>query len=656
MASGTGSAFGGKLLRYWSVSWASLALTQTVGLVSALVVVRYLGPGEFDRLALLIFLAGLVNFVVGLCCQPGTISRVFGMSDEDDEEEEADTPPGEAIERILGTGLALVVLVGASAVAISLLLAESISAVLLRSTADQAIVPVAVAAGGLGAVYRLASTCVWMERRPRTFLLLSAAHAVLIVAGVLAFVVSGAGVSGAITGTAIGSGASALLAIAALWRSFRPAFVPREAVNIVRRAPRRVPIVGSMWIIEYASIFMLSRFVASAELGIFQLANRFAMVVGLGGISVRLALCPLGRSTFFAAVQEHYGPPRARGYLFSYYLLAAIGLTLAAALLAPVFVALAPSSYEAAAALIPVLALAQLVPTSFKFLNSSVRFRRKRPVFVRAMVIAAVSFVGFALILIPLLGVVGAPIAILLAFAAPTAYFAIRSQRGPEPLELPLGRVALCALAAALLAVAFHRVALPGLAMQVAAALALFAAWTGIVILSGAVPREQRPGLARALASVVRTRGSGLEDELTLAYVDHSERLALRMAVVERRSLEEIAPVLDTNAAGAGERLVRALRRASVGPAGEAPQPSELDREIGRCLFSRAGPAVRQAQARRILRSGQVEARELHGLETAVATLAKASSDVWEGDRPAVAGDGRAALSMAGPPGTAGQG
>lgn len=627
VANRTATAFGAQVIRYSSVSWVALAAAQAIGIAGVVAVVHFLGPTEYGGFALLLFFAALVNLATSIAVRPGTLSRVFGASDDEDDEDEA-VVRAQATERSLGTGLVLGAVVSALLVGIAAAFSYPVGNALLGGDVDRGAIAWAAAAGGLGALYRLGAQSIWLERRPGAFLAVSVAHPALLLAAVIPLVAIGWGLEGAIAGTAIGTAASAAVALLALRGSWRPAFDRREAAAILRRGPRRLPILGSFWVIDYMNVFLVSRFVAKTEVGVFYLASRFALVAAFGATSIRLALRPLLRTVAFAAAEEEHGSSRTRGAVVVYFLLAVLGMLLASALLVDAVAGVVPATYEGFVPLVPLIAAAFTAPTLLKVLNKSAIFPGKRRVFVVCVVGSAGLFVPLALVMIPWLGPAGAPAAMLAAFVGPVAYVLARSQRGARPLELPYLRLVLAAAAAAACGALYHVIPAPGTMLAVSLALLALALWIGIVLALGALPGARRAALLEAISLALRRRGQA-DHERGLRALGDRDREALRLAVVERRPLEEVAGSLGEDPSGAAERLVRALRRVANGAVAGAA--GERDEEIGRCLFATGPVASRDSAVRALLRSRLATARELHDLDTIMTELRGAPPGVWAG-------------------------
>ena len=76
-----------------------------------------------------------------------------------------------------------------------------------------------------------------------------------------------------------------------------------------------------MWVVGYADIFILSRFVSHADLGTYHLASKAAFLVAILPGGYRKALRPLQKTPMFRAVEDEYGVGNARGIQFGYFTL-----------------------------------------------------------------------------------------------------------------------------------------------------------------------------------------------------------------------------------------------------------------------------------------------------------------------------------------------
>jgi O-antigen/teichoic acid export membrane protein len=636
---GSGAALGARVVRYSSIFAGGLILTNLLAFASTIVIAHLLGPADFGQLALLLFLAGLLNLAFNLGSKQGTMRRVFGADDdEDDDDDEEDESLSEASQRSLGTGIALTTLLAVLGTAGVILLAPQIADLLLGGSADRELVLWAAVAGGLGAIYRLASLAVWMERRPVAFVVLESAQPVLIMAAVVALVASGGGLEGAIAGTAIGTAVSTVLTVLALRGSFELCFEPREAFQIMRLGAPRIPVHTSFWMINSSQIFFLSRFVSHTDLGIFALAQRAGIVVSLLPTGFRRALRPLKRTMAFAAMEDQYGSGVARGQQLGYFLLVTLASLLAITLLADPVVSMVPPSYADAAPLIPLMAAAMVSPTAFRMLNKAAKYRRKRRTFIYCAVVAGLLFVAGCLTLMPWLGLEGAPAAMMLAFTFPAAYIFYLSQRGKDPIVMPYRQLALATMLAGACTLAYYAVDPSGVLLQIALALGLLLAWAGLSLAIGVVPRYHRGPLIHMARTAIGRGAARFDSARALRRLDPEDREALRLAIVERRPLEEVGAALGAD--GGAEHVARALRRAADRGGAFAADASEHDAAIAEYLFSSQTVAGRDQTAKRLIRDEGVSPGDLRELETVLEDLERVPEEAWAGGR-VPAGSGR---------------
>jgi O-antigen/teichoic acid export membrane protein len=619
---GTGAILGAQVVRFSSLHSAGLVTGTLLGFAGTIVVAYLLGPADLGRFALLLFLAMLLNLLFNLGSKQGTMRRTYGADEEEDEgDEEREEVAAEATDRTLGTGLVLTALVAATGAALVLALSRPISELLLGTPEEGRLVVWAALAGGFGAIFRLAAAALWLERRAVAYVVLGTVRPLLVLAALTVLVAAGAGIEGAIAGTAIGSAAGMLIALLLLRDSYTLTFDPGEAAAIIRGGVGRIPIIASFWVVSFADIFILSRFVSDADLGIYQLAARFGLVASLLPAGFRKAIRPLQRTTTFAAVEDEYGVGVARGTQLNYFLLMVIGVLLAVALLAQALVKIAPASFADAAPLIPLLAAGLIGPTLFRIVNKVVKFERKASLFTFLTVAAAVLFLGGALALVPLLGLAGAPLAMIACFGLPVAYLLYRSQRGRLPLRIEWGSLALASALAGACALAYYAIDPPGVVLQSVLSVGLIGTWGFLLVLTGAVPSRHRRPLVHMGRAAIGRAPAGFDPERALEALSPADREALRMAIVERRPLSEIATVLGGDGPSAGEQLVRALRRAASGGGLPPADAGERDAEIGAYLFEPGPVARRDAAARRLLRGKAVTAGELRELEAVTVDL-----------------------------------
>ncbi len=329
-----------------------------------------------------------------------------------------------------------------------------ITDVLLGGKADPNLLVWAAIAGGAGALYRLTSIAIWIERRPYAYVLVETAKPVFTLAAVVALLVGGLGVEGAILGHAIGTVLAMLLSLVFLRSSIEAALRPsRRASRSTGVGAIRVPLVLSMWIVGYSDIFILSRFVSHAELGTYHLASKAAFLVAVLPGGYRKALRPLQKTPMFRAVEDEYGVGTARGVQFGYFWLMLIGTLMITTMGAHALLRIAPESYADSAPLIPVIAAGLVAPTVYRMINKSVKYADKRVPFIIGAVCAMFLFIGLSLVLVPRIGVIGTPLAMIGAFiAARDLRSSSARSRGRSAIQFPWRMIVVSTAAACVVA------------------------------------------------------------------------------------------------------------------------------------------------------------------------------------------------------------
>jgi hypothetical protein len=399
------------------------------------------------------------------------------------------------------------------------------------------------------------------------------------------------------------------------------AFDLREVGEILKISRIRFPIVSSMWLIQNADVFILSRYVDHSDLGVYNLASRTGFVVSFLPQAFRVALRPLRKSPAYRAMRREYGQAVAQGQLLAYFVLLCLTAVLAMFLLGEAIVNDATGKFADAADLIPLSAAAMVMPALYRTVSGMAAYPNKRATFVVSTIFAAIVFVGVSLLIVPDIGIYGPPVAMLLGFAIPTVYMFGRSQLGSEPIDFPYFATLRATLVAVALGGSFVLFHPNGRWPQLAMIIVLMAIWFAGLFALRIVPQHHRAPIAHMVRSVVRGSAMEFRVRVGLRTLNDSQRDALRRAV-GRMPPAEIEPEAD--------KLMRAIRKA--GRQGDAPvgPSTDLDPTIALFLFSNEPVASRQARMRKLLSDG-VDANDIRTLEDLRDRLAKAPPDAWEG-------------------------
>jgi O-antigen/teichoic acid export membrane protein len=688
------AALGSKLARYGGIQGVSLLLSNLLHALTVIYVARQLGPADLGVYTLLWFLAGGITQVFHLFSKPGTLRRTFGQADDDDagaegdfaeEGEERDDEQSETPQRSLGVGIIWVALLGLAGATITILLRSWIAGILLGDSSQADLVLWAGILGGVGAIFKLTEIVIWFEGRGWTFVVVDALRPTLNLVFMAYLIQKGMGVKGAIMGATIGTSLATIISIIPLLRSFEPAFELREVGLIVQRGLGRMPIAMSMFTIQNADGFLLSRFVDHKQLGLYQLAQKLGFVVSFLPQGFRIALRPLRKTAMFQAVRDQYGSSVAKGQLLVYFLLISIFAILAMVLGGELLINVASSQYQAAAPLIPLTAAMMTMPALFRTVNGQSFFPHKRAFFISCVIFAAISFVGWIFLLVPRFGIIGMPICSLLGFGIPTMFLFVKNQLGKGKIEFRYGAVIGAAAIASAIALFFRFVHPANKWLEVVEIVALLAVFVVLLLATGIVPRIHRRALAQMAKGAIFRAPAGFDRLKGLKALKQDQRQDLRRAIVERIPAESLAAAaraegpgatgngIELSGDGAGAlagplgdggpadplpvrartalltrrraiapppamttkeaaRLVRLLRRVGRKGGLTVAKPGEFDARIAKFLYADAPPAARNATMRSLVAAG-ADAKDLHKLEELRQYLAKAPGHVWAGRR-----------------------
>ena len=614
--------FGRHLGRDAAIYAAGSGVTLIASLGAVAVLTRYLRPAEFGELALLLLVAALLTVIYNLGSLQGGLASVFGSTGED--EVEASVSPAAVVDKrgALGSALILTLMLGVAGTAVAAIAAEPLASGLLGDRDDAGLVVGAAACGGLGALWRLVSNVPRMERRPGVFVALSAARPVLVLVASVGLVATGHGVGGALAGVGVGSAIATVAGLLVIRRSIRLAFRTEHVRRIFALGAPFVPVIVAFWVIQNADLYVLSRFAADDEVGLYKIASRVGGVMSYFVSAVLMAWGPLTLGSAFAAAAREHGEVAVGARLLTYYLIAGFGLVLAFAVGADLLVRIAPPEYAGASALVPLLAAGFLAYGAFVALYRAARFPQRRRGYAILAVAGGVVFVVAALVLTPAYGAYGAATAPIVSFVAASIGIGWLSQRGPDPIPFEWGRV----VGAALIACACG--ALAGLGggyfggWGMAFEIGGVVAYPLLLMALGVVPAAHRRALCEVARGLLPRRFASPDLALQLRRAAAPDRAALELIVRHRLSPARLSQEMSLPQEAIERRFVRALR-VVAGATGEGD-----DRAIARLLLFEAPVPERNDVARELWDRG-VDPGELDQLESAYASLDAAPRRLW---------------------------
>jgi O-antigen/teichoic acid export membrane protein len=593
------------------------------GLVQVSVLTRLLDVPEFGQLSVLLVFSALLTLVYNMGTLQGSMARVFGAAADDGGEDGDDLLADEPAEglardkrRALGTAIAVTAFLSGLGTVGLALAAPAVAELLLNDRAAAGAVVWMAVSAALGAVWRLVSNVLRMERRPTSFGLVNTARPVCVVAVAVPLVAIGGGVEDAMAGVALGTALSLGIGLVVTRGSYSFRLNRKEAAAIFQKGWSYIPVVLSMWMITHADVLLLSRYVPDADVALYRVASRIAALLSYVVSAFFMAWGPLSRTPLHAAVEKERGWTSAGATVTTYFTLAMIGLVLGLAISADLLVQIAPPSYAGAASLIPLIGLGIAVSGLFVVIYRVAKFRRKRPAYIALRVVAAVVFLVSALVLMPALGGNGAALSVIVGSTAGLVGMVALSQRGSSPLPLEYGRLAAGAgLALACLVVAKGAKIAGGAVWPVEVAALL--AFPVLLVALRVIPREHVAALREMARALKPERTSTRQLRSRLAALDDRSYSVLRGLIYERRDLGSSGEALRS-------QFVAALREV-----GELGEPADTDARVAPYLLFR-GPVAEHDELGRRLWSEGVDPLELDALALTFERLTGLGRAAWE--------------------------
>jgi O-antigen/teichoic acid export membrane protein len=622
-----GEAWGAALTRDTSIYVIGALIGFVLALISIAVVTRFLSVSDFGRLALLLTFAAFLTIIYNVGTLQGTFVWVFGSAGEEDiSDENVESSQAGTKRRALGTGLIITAVITIAGTLIIVAAAPWFAAKLIGSADDADLIIIAGVSGATGAMWRIVTNILRMERKPKRFVALQTVRPILVVGGVIALTASGMGVKGAILGTALGGGVSVLIGLIATRHSYVLRLDRMHAKAILKRGGIFVPILISLWIAQNVDVYAVSYFTNDDRVvGLYRLAGRFGAFLDYFTAALFMAWTPLVQTPTFAAAIKTRGKEALGGKLLSYFVMIGILLILLMTAAADGLVRIAPPAYAAAAPLIPVIGGGFLAYGLFICVYRLSAFPKKRGLYVAAAIASAVVFVGSAPIFVPWLGAYGAAVCVINGFVVAALGLTYFSQRGPTPLEIEWVRIAKC-------------FALSGLALVVARVLGPAVGGTGdLAVESGAVllyiaglfvfgviGKEDREAARRFFRLILPSRWvRSPEIEDGLRRLGPENVTALQMVIVKGWTPTMLVHPVDAGPGESEAHLVSLLRSLD-----DDSEPTEHDARIGEYLFDQMTIAEHDELGRSLWEE-DVEPEDLHSLEGVLRKLRGLSKRSW---------------------------
>jgi SAM-dependent methyltransferase/O-antigen/teichoic acid export membrane protein len=629
---------GGRLTRDTAIYVAGMLAVGPFSLISVIVLTRLLDPGEYGELALLFFFAGYLTTLYNTGSLHGTFMWVYGASEGEGDDVGPDETLTSTPRRALGTGVALTLMIVTAGTAVCVVLAPTLSQLLLHRRSGATLICWAAASAAAGSLWRLTVNVFRMERQPVRFATFNALRPLFVVGGSVPLVALGFGIEGALAGTALGTLAATAVCMVLTRGSYALAFSLADAREIVRRGSMVVVPVLALFIVHNADVLLLSRFAPAHEVGLYRVASRFAAVPSYFAGAFLMAWAPLERGVLFQATYRHVGEDRVRGAILTYYLLAGMTLVVLLDVGAGGLMLLAGPSYRSAAPLIPLVGAGFVCYGLYVVLVRVVKVRRRMFFYSAGAVLAGALDIGLSTVTIPWLGAYGVPLAMISGVLVACALW-IAAVRGLMKASISFQARPLIGLAAAVaIAAAVQAIGLQVWPAGRPAVLALvLVSFLGAVVALGVVPPRHLGLLARLVRAAVR-RGIGAVDPARgLERLSPARRNVL--AALERDGTPHavLAKRLGWSESRVLGEYVAALRELVGAP---APASNALDAPIAGYLLSKQLLAQRDVDGRELVEDG-ADALELMELDEASGRLRALAREDWPLRTGGVSHEGR---------------
>jgi O-antigen/teichoic acid export membrane protein len=624
-----GEAWGAALTRDTSIYVIGAVIGFFLALISIAVVTRFLSVAQFGQLALLLTFAAFLTIIYNVGTLQGTFVWVFGSAGEEDiADEDVESSQAGTKRRALGTGLIITAFICVAGTLVIVAAAPWFGEKLIGSSDDADLIIIAAISGATGAMWRMVTNILRMERKPKRFVALQSVRPVLVVAGVIAFTAAGMGVKGAILGTAIGGAVSVLVGLVVTRHSYVLRLDRMHSKMILKRGGIFVPILISLWIAQNVDVYAVSYFTNDDRVvGLYRLAGRFGAFLDYFTAALFMAWTPLVQTPTFAAAIKTRGKEALGGKLLSYFVMIGILLILIMTAAADGLVRIAPPAYADAAPLIPVIGAGFLSYGLFICVYRLSAFPKKRALYVAAAITSAAVFLASAPIFVPWLGAYGAAVCVINGFLVAALGLTYFSQRGPTPLEIEWPRIAMCFLLAGV-ALVIARVLGP--AVGGTGDLAIEAA--GVVVyvvalfVTGVISKEDREAGRRFVRLILPSSWTrSPELEAGLRALGPENVTALEKLIVQRWTPSQLASPFDERPGEVEARMVGLLRRLDVDGDDE---PTEHDSRIGEYLFDEMTIAEHDELGRSLWEE-DVDPAEIHALEAIVRKLNGLKKKAW---------------------------
>ncbi len=515
--------------------------TQALSLLLLPLYVRYLSPGDYGALALLLTVEMLTKIVFRWGLDASFMRMYYDCHDQASKQ------------RLASTIVLFLAAANGVALAAALAAAPALSRSLLGSPSHAPALQLLLVNTFLSGFFFVPFHELRILRQSERFIALTVTRSALTIALRLALVIGlRLGVVGIVLADLVTTVLFALLLSPRFARLLRPIFSRAILAEALRFGLPRIPHGLAQQTVAVSDRYVLSRYVTLHEIGLYSIGASFAMGLKLALNAFESAWAPL----YFSLMREPDAKPTYR-IVATWGAAVLIGLALMVSAAAPQIVRmLLPTPFHAAAIVIPWIAVAVVFQGIYLLTSIGLNIAKRTEFYPVATGAAAVSSIALNLLLVPRFGVTGAAVATACSYGALAALSAMFAHR-VYPVGYQWARMA--------------RLAGAGLAAYGITVIAVPQDWPEPVALVA------RAGMAAAVyAGLLAATG----------FLTASERRRMRaiwLAALRARSARRQARPVETEASETTElagQVVSATAGEVIETAG--PEPSAGRRQAGR--------------------------------------------------------------------------
>lgn len=473
-AARTGAGYLASTLKHGAIYGLGTVLAKAVGFLMLPIYTRLLTPADYGVLELLSMTGDAIGILTGVGLTWAITRYWYYYEDPADQSAVVSS--------------AVLLLAGFSAVAgaLTLSLAEGLSAVVLGSAAQAGLVRLAIIGMFLGTFLEIPLAFLRARQASTRVVVAGLARLVLALSlNIIFVVVLRRGVAGVLYSTIISSALVGGFLLVDTLRATGLRFRRPIAAKLLAYGAPIVAVNLASFVIHYSDRYLLRVYGSLESVGLYSLAYKFAMLISVF-IAAPFAQIWAPKALEIDRAEGEAGLPILRR-IITYYNVVLVAGALAIALLAGDAIRIiASAEFHAAAGLIPLLCLAMLFfgYRQISYIGAAVRERSDIMAVGTAVAAAVMIAANFALI--PRWGATGAAVATLAAFATEFVVVLVRAER-VYPLRYPLAALCAPVLLAAALYGAVELALAPGAPLMVRipvklAALGVFAALAALAV------------------------------------------------------------------------------------------------------------------------------------------------------------------------------